>query len=847
MLKTALAQKLTLADLISISNKKNWQDVNQFLMAKGWDYYESERGDTYKYNIITWSYKKEFDSDKASAWFYLYTYEGFPNKIRYSVFNKESYSFIQNSITPLGFKLVNSEIEDDELTSTFSGLNHNLEIITEKRTKEGYYLDNVSFTAYTIVLINKAGIYDPDNGRKYEYYDDGTIKGEYTLINGEMHGQVKMYHENGELQVVGNYNKGVKHGNFKIYSYEGVIQSDMNILNGELNGIFKNYYDNGKVKKSGSYLKGKAHGKFTEYDEEGIITKEYAMANDLKNGQYKEFQENKLVKVVNYKDDIKNGPVITYFYDEETGKLRLKEIGEYLEDEQHGTWKVFYCDGVNGDRVMTVDNYKHGFYYGFSQQIYGDSVVVLNFVNDTLHGRYKLYKDVGMDLLKGVFNTDTNKMRPLEEGYYEMGLKNGLWKYYSYDKLLKSGAYKLGKRSGFWQIYDNVGDLRVSGSYMNGTKNGEWKYYFPNWRDMNDSFYDFSGALYLVENYHEGILNGQFIRYYDVRNPGCTQMDDDDNFYNMRACDWNDVYKKNESVFYNMGMMNGLYELYDSNGIIEQKGSYVNGLKDGEWLHRIVGSSSDVEAGGYTYQKGKYVRDEKAGIWNEYNASGQLVKTTNYASGKLNGEMIIWGKPNLVIEKRNYSKGQLVYFVLYDNINGVIQKKYEVISYDPSLLQCRYTQYFSDVVISEVFSIATTYYKKDQDMRNYILEKMNSQRNGSNVYRNGEYLLMKPNGQHLVSGRYLRDDEDGYWYFYYYGQNVKIEILYGRGRPMAEKYFDLNGNLYNGKFIYNRSEENTSEIRSIKNGLRDGKTITVDEETKKIIKREKYKEGKLIK
>ena len=114
------SQKLTLTDLTTLCNKKNWEDVNQSLLAKKWTYYDSEKGSTYKYNTITWSFNKDYYSDKAQAWFYLYTYEGYPNKISYSVFNKESYSIIQNSISSAGFKLVNSEIEDNQVISTYS-------------------------------------------------------------------------------------------------------------------------------------------------------------------------------------------------------------------------------------------------------------------------------------------------------------------------------------------------------------------------------------------------------------------------------------------------------------------------------------------------------------------------------------------------------------------------------------------------------------------------------------------------------------------------------------------------------------------------------------------------------
>jgi hypothetical protein len=135
------SQKLNLVDLSTLCSKKNWEDVNQTLLNKGWVFYESEKGSSNKYNTITWSFNKDYYNDKAQGWFYLYTYDGFPNKISYTVHNKESYSLIQNSISSSGFKLVNSKIEDNEIISTYGNTSYTLKISTEKRTDDDYWIN----------------------------------------------------------------------------------------------------------------------------------------------------------------------------------------------------------------------------------------------------------------------------------------------------------------------------------------------------------------------------------------------------------------------------------------------------------------------------------------------------------------------------------------------------------------------------------------------------------------------------------------------------------------------------------------------------------------------------------
>jgi hypothetical protein len=137
-ISNSFGQKLTLTDLTTLCNKKNWEDVNQFMLIKGWTYYESEKGDGEKYNTITWSFNKDDYSDKAKGWFYLYTFDNFLNKISYSVYNKTAYLLIQNLLVSNGFKLIDSQIEDDTVISVYSNGNYTLRISNAKRNDEDW-------------------------------------------------------------------------------------------------------------------------------------------------------------------------------------------------------------------------------------------------------------------------------------------------------------------------------------------------------------------------------------------------------------------------------------------------------------------------------------------------------------------------------------------------------------------------------------------------------------------------------------------------------------------------------------------------------------------------------------
>ncbi len=398
------SQKLTLTDLITLCNKKSWEDVNQVLLTKAWTYYDSEKGNTFNYNTITWSFNKDYYSDKAQGWFNLYTYEGFPNKIAYQVFNKESYTLIQNSLSSNGFKLTNSEIEDNEVVSTYSNQNYTLMISTQKRNDDDDWSD-VSVTAYNIILIKKAGAYDPDNGAKTDYYYDGySVQAEYTLKNGELNGPLKSYYRNGNIMKTGNYINGKENGLFKEYNEDGSISIEYTMKDGEMNGPFITYYENGKVESTGNNINGVKNGLYTEFiynDDDDSLFLEYSGV--VKNG---------------LKDSIWN---LYLFRD---GKKEIAEFTTYKNDIKEGNFK----------------------------KIQGDSIIFGNYINDELDGDYVIYVDLFYRLFGGTLRTDTSLLNLESRGKYTQGKKSGNWIYYSFG-IIREGHYRNDLKDGEWNYY----------------------------------------------------------------------------------------------------------------------------------------------------------------------------------------------------------------------------------------------------------------------------------------------------------------------------------------------------------------------------------------------------------
>lgn len=419
------AQDLTLGDLQTICSKSNWEYVNQYLINKGWEYYDSQKGTLTKYNTINWSLNRSY-GDKAEAWFYLYTYEGFPNKISYSVFNKPAYSKIQNSLSSFGYMLSGNEILDNEITSSYSNSKFILKITTEKRKKENnfsYYEESV--TAYRFLLIKKAGIYDPNNGKKVDYWYGDKVKSEYTLINGKVEGEAISYHENGAL------------------------------------------------KTKGFYKDGKANGKFIDYDRNGNKEAEYNMIDDKLNGLARVFEQNKLSIERIYENGLLNGSYIEYHY-EEGGDLNIKITGAYKNNEKNGTWYTLF--GVeNKLDTVEVRNYKKGLKHGeFKEVANSDTIEISNYYNDLREGPYVM-KTKNTAYMTNL-NVPFDFWNTACEGFYSNGQRVGNWKKYSVGILSEEGTYINDKKNGEWIKYvtigNNAGEILSVTNYINNLKNG---------------------------------------------------------------------------------------------------------------------------------------------------------------------------------------------------------------------------------------------------------------------------------------------------------------------------------------------------------------------------------------
>jgi antitoxin component YwqK of YwqJK toxin-antitoxin module len=573
----SFGQKLSLTDLQNISNKTNWEYVNQYLMDKGWEYYESEKGSSTEYNTITWSFHKSYD-DKAQAWFYLYTYEGLPNKINYSVFNKPSYTLIQKSLSTNGYKLSNSEIEDNELISTYANSQFILKISTEKRERE--YEE--SLTGYDFLLIKKSGVYDPDNGAKTVYFDNSfIIEIEYNLKNGKLNGPFKSYHENGQLKKIGSYLNGKGNGLFKEYFEDGSLKNEYSMKDDVNNGDYKTYYENGQLKKIGSYLNGKGNGLFKEYFEDGILEIEYSMKNGRLNGPFKLYYENgNIQKSGSYLNDKDNGLFKKY---NEEGMLEIEY--SMKDDVDNGAYITYYENGQIKQTGSYLNGKGNGFFKEYDEN--GELMVTYTRLNDEYNGTLLVYEN-------GKVNKKINYLNGIREGLYtEFTYEDNGTLFLEYGGVLKNEL-----KNGIWNLNlyrDGKKEIAEFTTYKNDIKEGNFK--------------KIQGDSLIFGSYINDKLDGEYIVYIDAVRAlvgGIIRTDSTDLSLQAKGK-------------YSQGKRTGKWIFYFVGDKIRE-GRYWNDLKEGEWRYY------------YPYEV-----DEKG---NSVNYAGTLYLTETYESGKLNGKSL---------------------------------------------------------------------------------------------------------------------------------------------------------------------------------------------------------------
>ncbi len=383
-----------------------------------------------------------------------------------------------------------------------------------------------------------------------------------------------------------------------------------------------------------------------------------------------------------------------------------------------------------------------------------------------------------------------------------------------------------GTEQGFWQYFHPNGELKAEGSLSDGKKVGKWKYYTSD------------GLPESVENYTNGVINGEYISYHPTGKLNVTG-----NFANGLVdgkVTWRNIFgipsrtltyrndtlqgeartyfgssqpmevyenQKNqitgrhityyasgqEGIIanYSAGSPDGEYIEYHSNGRLSVRGTYKNGKEDGEWT--------------YWYSNGRvklvrnYIDGVTTGLVRTYYSNGLPESESNYnGSGKQDEISVTWDHLGRKVLEELYRDGVLVRMTsgfgspdkpaVHGSDDGTFS--YRLLTYDGRLRsegsyekgvqtgEARF--YYNNGNLKQKFSIKDGKYEGEA-----ITYHPNGKKESVSFYRDGlldgKYLEYGPDGTVTKEGSYLKNNMNNYWRYRLADGTSEISAYYING------------------------------------------------------------------
>ncbi|MEA3444386.1 MAG: hypothetical protein U9R19_06620 [Bacteroidota bacterium] len=465
-----------------------------------------------------------------------------------------------------------------------------------------------------------------DAGYSQFYYPDGTLASEGIISDNKPNGYWKTYYAKGQLKSEGNRRFFNLEGVWVFYNQQGDTIEKINYRSGRKNGYYYTY--------NWKYNKKKRTG--------GLVSKELYVKDKLQNKSYYYFPDGNIYRIINYKNNKKQG--IAFEYNREgkiifeiefrqgvlTKRLNINKIDK--NNLKQGLWREYYLN----DRIKTEANY----------------------VDDKLNGQYKEYDirgqlkinkrfNMNVEIEQKVFDEEKIIEKVQHHSNGKISSKGGFIKnipvgvhrnYNEKGKVISTSVFddegnivgegiieESGKKKGNWRSFYPGGELKSEGTYKKGRRQGNWVYYFEN------------GVIEQTGSFKNNKLLGKWIWYYDT----------------------GEIWR--EELFFN-GHEDGEYIEYSRKGEIIAKGEYVDGLREGKWFDRY----------GDQIEKGIYSQGEKEGLWEFFYLNENLKFEGKFIQGKEDGRHKWFyqnGKPK---EDRYYVYGSREKLWKYFNPDGTL-------------------------------------------------------------------------------------------------------------------------------------------------------------------------------
>lgn len=437
--------------------------------------------------------------------------------------------------------------ELDSAWNFYNQVGELIEIINYKYGKRNGYAIGYSYEKSPSGVIIRKELYlnDVKQGKAYYYHLTGNLKEEVSYSDGKRQGPAKEYDENGNLIMIMEYHnnylisrerinrtdaQGNKQGPWKYYHDNGILFKEMNYTDNLLDGLYREYANSGTLILSLRYDKGKL---FEESDKtlnnniEIDVRREFTDDGKLKfTGSFRNNKPLGIHRFYNNEGQIVNSEIFN-----EEGEVTAQGIVDETGN-RNGAWKDLYPDGKLKAEGTYNNNLRSGkwvFYYNN-----GKKEQEGNYLRGNLDGTWRWYHSNGELWREEMYFNGREDGESIEynadgkivaKGSYINGEKEGLWRFDVGDHS-EEGNYQSGLENEIWKHYYLDGTIKFIGEFRQGLPEGKHKYYYPDGSLMEERFYsrglkeknwkkyDESGNLYITITYRrdeETRINGEKI------------------------------------------------------------------------------------------------------------------------------------------------------------------------------------------------------------------------------------------------------------------------------------------------------------------------------------------------
>ena len=448
-----------------------------------------------------------------------------------------------------------------------------------------------------------------ENGRPLEEADLTVVKEDspgYEMWKSTAvpHGVTVRLRENGEMERIAYFDRGLLHGPMKVFYPKGQVNHMTTFKQGQPDGKIYSYHENGQVSAEGFYQDGKLEGDYTRFFAGGQREVLIPYVNGEIHGKLIEWYENGNEKTqANYqKGKLQSSgsqPAVVR-YDENHSIL---EVQDYHNGDPSGDHIKYHSNERQSYHVHYVDGKKHGKeeWFGSDGKLIGE-------------GEYDHGKSVGKHWKKhpngtlsymATYDKKGRLNEPARE-FDENGQKTA--------EYIKNPEEKL---DGHYQSWYSNGQLQIDCYYVNGEFDGEQKQFY------------LSGQLKLHGMYKNQLRHGLFQEWNE---DGSLAFEGTFNEGNKEGSftDWYTNGQMKMCKHFKQSLFHGDQNEWYENGAARLEARYDEGKKDG-----TLRTWNDK---GKLLFEGAFDQDKPIGAHVAYYENGEKLEGVHFLDGKKEGK-----------------------------------------------------------------------------------------------------------------------------------------------------------------------------------------------------------------